>query len=172
MIAYIKEHHINHPIVYILACRIGPFIKKFQKEIHALGGKLYLNPDGHEWLRAKWSYLVRKYWKYSEGQMVKHADLVICDSVNIEKYILEDYKKYNPNTTYIAYGSETKKSSLTDDDENFQNWLHKNGLKEKEYYLIVGRFVPENNYETVIKEFMKSKTKKDLAIITTKMCHC
>ena len=32
--------------------------------------------------------------------------------------------------------------------------------------MIVGRFVPENNYETMIKEFMKSKTNKDFAIIT------
>lgn len=167
-ISYIKKNNIKHPIVYILACRIGPFIKKYKNEIHKLGGKLYLNPDGHEWKRAKWSYPVRKYWKYSEELMIKHADLVICDSVNIEKYILEDYKKYDPKTTYIAYGAETKKSSLADHDETFQSWLKKNGLKEKEYYLIVGRFVPENNFETVIKEFMKSKTKKDLAIITTK----
>lgn len=34
------------------------------------------------------------------------------------------------------------------------------------YYLIVGRFVPENNYETMICEFMKSSTKRDLIIIT------
>ena len=31
---------------------------------------------------------------------------------------------------------------------------------------MVGRFVPENNFETVIKEFMKSDTKKDLVIIS------
>ena len=32
--------------------------------------------------------------------------------------------------------------------------------------MIVGRFVPENNYEIMIKEYMKSHTKKDFAIIT------
>ena len=31
---------------------------------------------------------------------------------------------------------------------------------------MVGRFVPENNYETMIKEFMKSHSKRDFAIIT------
>jgi rhamnosyltransferase len=31
----------------------------------------------------------------------------------------------------------------------------------------VGRFVPENNFETMIREFMASKSRKDLAIITT-----
>lgn len=31
---------------------------------------------------------------------------------------------------------------------------------------MVGRFVPENNYETIIKEFISSNTTKKLAIIT------
>ena len=88
---YIKENKIKHPIVYIMACRIGPFMKKYYKEIHRLGGKVYLNPDGHEWMRAKWSAPVRKYWKMSEQMMVKYSDLDICDSLNIEKYIHEQY---------------------------------------------------------------------------------
>jgi rhamnosyltransferase len=32
--------------------------------------------------------------------------------------------------------------------------------------LVVGRFVPENNYEIILREFMKSETKKDLILIT------
>ncbi len=32
--------------------------------------------------------------------------------------------------------------------------------KENGYYLVVGRFVPENNYEAMIREFIKSKSKK------------
>ena len=40
------------------------------------------------------------------------------------------------------------------------------GLKPNEYYLVVGRFVPENNYETMIREFMRSKTAKNFALIT------
>lgn len=43
---YIKEHQIKHTIVYIMACRIGPFAGHFYKEIHKLGGTVYLNPDG------------------------------------------------------------------------------------------------------------------------------
>ena len=65
---------------------------------------MYLNPDGHEWMRAKWSAPVRKYWKMSEQTMVKSSDLIICDSVNIEKYIQESYGVRN--TTFIAYGAK------------------------------------------------------------------
>ena len=167
----IKEKNIKNPIVYIMACRIGPFAKHFYKKIHKLGGKVYLNPDGHEWMRAKWSAPIRKYCKISEQMMVKWSDLEICDSVNIEKYIHKCYdgkgiKGRNPKTTFIAYGAETRKSNLADDEPKLLSWYKEKGLSPKEYYLVVGRFVPENNYETMIKEFMKSNSKKDFAIIT------
>ena len=163
---YIKANQIEKPIVYILACRIGPFMGYFTKKIHALGGVIYVNPDGHEWLRAKWPAPVRKYWKISEAMMTKRADLLVCDSKNIEKYIRETYASYHPNTTFISYGAETRRSTLADDDEKLWNWYREKELSPKSYYLVVGRFVPENNYETMIREFMKSKTEKLFAIIT------
>ncbi|MCH4098988.1 beta 1-4 rhamnosyltransferase Cps2T [Pediococcus pentosaceus] len=165
-IKYIKENNIEKPLIYVLACRIGPFINKYKKQLKRLGGKLYVNPDGHEWLRAKWSKPVRKYWKISEQLMVKHADLLICDSLNIEKYIQTQYKKYNPQTTFIAYGADIKQSTLENDSTELLDWYKKFDLEANNYYLIVGRFVPENNYETMIREFMRSKSEKDLVIVT------
>ncbi|WP_035778352.1 beta 1-4 rhamnosyltransferase Cps2T [Butyrivibrio sp. MC2013] len=165
-IHYCEEHQILHPIFYVLACRIGVFVGYYKKQIELLGGVLYVNPDGHEWKRAKWSAPVKRYWKLSEKLMVKHADLLICDSINIENYIQTEYKQYKPNTTYIAYGSDTKASVMKDDDPVFVNWLDDKGLKTGEYYLVVGRFVPENNYGVMIREFMKSSSDKNLAIIT------
>lgn len=163
---YIKENNIVKPIVYILACRIGPFMAKYTQKIHKLGGVVYVNPDGHEWKRAKWNAIIRKYWKVSEKMMVKQADLLVCDSKNIEKYIQTEYGKYNPKTTFIAYGSDTVPSILKDDDEKFTRWLEEKNLTINEYYLVVGRFVPENNYETMIREFIRSNTKRDFALIT------
>ena len=166
---YIEKHRIPHPVVYIMACRIGPFMGYFCRRIHRLGGKVYLNPDGHEWKRAKWNRLIRKYWKISEKMMVCRSDLVICDSVNIEKYIHESYERKagaELKTTYIAYGAETGHSCLADDDPRFAAWMREKDLKPNDYYLVVGRFVPENNYETMIREFMRSGSTKKLAIIT------
>lgn len=168
---YIEKNRIKNPIVYILACRIGPFMGYYYRKIHKLGGRVFLNPDGHEWMRAKWSKPIRKYWKISERLMVKYSDFVICDSVNIEKYIHECYDGKGiggrkPKTTFIAYGAETRKSELADDDEKLLKWYKAKKLVPKKYYLVVGRFVPENNYKTMICEFMKSKSEKDFAIIT------
>ena len=157
----------NHkPIFYVLACRIGPFIGQIKKRIEKINGKLFVNPDGHEWLREKWSYPVRKYWKFSEQLMVKHADLLICDSENIEKYIQNDYKQYSPQTTHIAYGTDLEKSQLQCNSKDVRDWFELKEVKENDYYLVVGRFVPENNYETMIREFMKSNSKKDFVLIT------
>lgn len=161
---YIKNNNINNAIIYILACRIGPFIGYYKRILNKLNCKLYVNPDGHEWKRQKWNFLIRNYWKISERLMVKNSDLLICDSRAIENYIKEDYKKYNPKTIFIAYGADTKKSECK--DETISKWFLKFDIAKKNYYLVVGRFVPENNYEVIISEFMKSKTKRDLVIVT------
>ncbi len=164
---YIRQHNIKKPIVYILACRISIFCRYFQKKIHSMGGRLYVNPDGHEWKRSKWSMPVRKYWKYSERLMVKNSDLLVCDSKNIQKYIRSDYGKYNPNTTYIAYGAESTAIEPDRIKNKYNDWLQDNNLERGRYYLIVGRFVPENNYETMLREFMQSNTTRKLVVITT-----
>lgn len=168
---YIKKNNIENPIVYIMACRIGPFAKYYYKKIHKLDGRVFLNPDGHEWMRAKWSKPIRKYWKISERIMVKYSDLVVCDSINIEKYIHKQYDGNgmcgkNPETTYIAYGAELTPSKLSDDDAKLITWYKENGLQKKEYYLVVGRFVPENSFEIMIREFMKTDSKRDFVLIT------
>ncbi|MCI9229628.1 MAG: glycosyltransferase family 1 protein [Lachnospiraceae bacterium] len=168
---YIEEYRIQHPIVYIMACRIGPFAGYFYRKIHRLGGRVYLNPDGHEWLRTKWNRPIREYWKLSEQMMVRYSDLVICDSVNIEKYIRQRYggkgmKGRNLKTTFIAYGADLTSSRLKDTDSKLVDWYREKGLKKKDYYLVVGRFVPENSFEIMIREFMISESEHDFALVT------
>lgn len=165
---YIRKNRIKHPIVYVLSSRVGPVMGHFAKIIHKFGGVYYNNPDGREDQRAKYSKKIRQYWKISERGMVKHSDLVICDSVNIENYIKNGYKTFNPKTTFIPYGSDITPSKLLDNDWKYMNWLKEYDLKDHQFYCSVGRFVPENNFETMIREFMSSKTNKDFAIITTK----
>lgn len=161
-----KKNNDKNPIFYILACRIGPFIGFYKKKIQKIGGQLFVNPDGHEWLREKWSKPVRSYWKYSEKLMVKHSDLLVCDSENIEKYILKDYEKYNPSTMYISYGTDISKTKYQNGTDIVRKWYQEKNIKENDYFLVVGRFVPENNYEVMISEFMKSDVKKDFVLIT------
>ena len=163
-IDYCKKNQIEQPIFYILTCRIGLFINYYVKKMKSVGGAYYINPDGHEWMRKKWNIIIRCYWKWSEKRMVNKADLVICDSKNIEKYIKKAYS--HPNTTYISYGVDLQRSKMSDDDADYISWMTQKKVKKKQYYLVVGRFVPENNYEIIIKEFLRSKTTRDLVIVT------
>ena len=159
----IKKEGIQAPIFYILGNTIGAFIVYFAKKIQSVGGILLVNPDGLEWKRAKWSKPVQSYLKYSEKEMTKYANLIISDNRGIETYIQNTYPW--ARTTFIAYGTDLSKTTLTAEDAPVRDWYQKWQTQEKDYYLILGRFVPENNYETAIREFMKSSTERDLVII-------
>ena len=159
----IKKEGIQSPIFYILGNTIGAFIVHFAKKIQSVGGILLVNPDGLEWKRAKWSKPVQSYLKYSEKEMTKYANLIISDNRGIETYIQNTYPW--ARTTFIAYGTDLSKTTLTAEDDPVRDWYQEWQTQEKDYYLILGRFVPENNYEIAIREFMKSSTERDLVII-------
>lgn len=163
-IRYFKKYRTEKPVLYVLTCRIGPFIKIIADMIHSMGGLYYVNPDGHEWRRSVWSPMVRKYWKYSESLMIKHADMVVCDSKNIETYVNATYYDHRPETTYIAYGAEFEESPQSA-EAKYNEWCREHGIKGS-YWLIVGRFVSDNSFETMIGEYMKCGSERDLVIIT------
>ncbi|MGN7355881.1 beta 1-4 rhamnosyltransferase Cps2T [Paenibacillus sp. SAF-054] len=165
-IRYIGQHRLTDCVIYILACRIGPFFYPYKRKLEKLGVTILVNPDGHEWKRGKWNAWIKRYWKLSERLMVKHADLLVCDSRGIETYIRDDYARYRPRTTFIAYGADLAPSTLGSGHGELSQWMNEHGLQPGEYYLVIGRFVPENNYELMIKEFMTSETTKDLVIVT------
>lgn len=159
-----KANMEERVVVYILGCRIGPLLIPHAKKLHQMNVRIFANPDGLEWKRDKWSRWEKKFLKYCEKCLVQNADLVVCDSVNIEKYVCRTYPQAKGKTAYIAYGADVKKSICP--EKTFDEWLHAQGLEREQYYLIVGRFVPENNYEAMITGFMKSSSKKPLVIIT------
>jgi rhamnosyltransferase len=155
----VKSEQIVQPIFYILGNTIGALISHYARKIHAVGGLLYVNPDGLEWQRSKWAKPVQNYLKYSEKKMAETADLIISDNQGIEDYLKTAYQ--NVTSTVIAYGTNPLVNVTMD-----TKWFEANQIKAKQYYLVVGRFVPENNYEAIIQNFMASDTARDLVIVT------
>lgn len=160
---YVKKNAIEKPVFCILGNTIGPLVAHFAKKIHTAGGKLFVNPDGLEFKRSKWPKPVQNYLRFAEKCMAKHADTIVSDNIGIQEYMQRTYP--GVNSTFIAYGTETKPTTLTAESESVRGWFAKHHLEEQNYYLIVGRFVPENNYESMIREFMLSKSTKPLVII-------
>ena len=156
-------------IVYILGCRAGIFIPLFKHAFKKRNIKVFVNPDGAEWKRAKWNFAAKIVVLIFEWLLVKSADLVVSDSRAIMAIMKESFGVPESKLAFAAYGSEIyvppkKLPAIT--ENNFKDYMHTHGALDKPYFLMVGRFVPENNYELVIEEFMKSSLDANLVIIS------
>lgn len=161
---YIKKNNLENVIIYVLGCRVGPFYPFLIHSLQKRGVKFYLNPDGLEWKRDKWAWWIKICFKISEWFMVRFSDVIICDSKAIKDYIDNQYHRFHKPSHFIPYGAYLNQKEIK--TEQVKDLFKKYQINEHNYYLIVGRFVPENNYELIIKEFINSNTKKDLVIIS------
>lgn len=124
------------------------------------GKKLYLNPDGFEWKRNKFSGMIKFMLKIQERIGVFWADTIIADSKGIKNYYDNKYEK---NSKFIAYGvSEIPKINW---NKEYLPETLKDMDIESNYWLLVARLEPENNIHTIVEGYIKSKTKKPLVII-------
>ena len=126
----------------------GIFTKIFRK-------KTCINVDGLEWLRPKWKGFGSVYFKVSSKLATLFFDEIITDSVEMSKIYIQ---KFNKKSNVIAYGP-----TMTNNEE--RSFLNQYKLKSKEYYLIVGRLIPDNNSELIIKGFLKSNSNKSIVIV-------
>ena len=129
----------------------GPFgvlTKIFRK-------KTCINVDGLEWLRPKWKGLGAFYFKIASKIGTIYFDEIITDSLEMNKIYL---KKFNKKSTIIAYGSTMIKTIE-------KKILKKYNLQKNEYYLIVGRLIPDNNSKLICEGFLKSNSQKKLVIV-------
>ena len=161
-IKYIEDNNISKSYVYILGLKSLNYLSLKKKKLKKLGVTIIVNPDGLEFKRSKGGRIAKTCFLLSERFMLKASDIIVCDSLGIKDYVDEKYPKLKNRTTYIAYGSNTFDFKNIDELKILKEY----NLKKDKYCLMVGRCVPENNYELVIKEFMKSNIKKDLVVIS------
>ena len=147
-IKYIKEKELKDTVVISLGCKIGPLMPYYYRKLHNMGVKIIMNPDGLEWKRDKWNWLIKQCFKISERYSIKYCDAVVCDSKAIKKYIDDKYKKYNKPSKFIAYGAYLKNDKISDETKEYLKDEFR--TKINDYYLVVARFVPENNLELII----------------------
>lgn len=114
-----------------------------------------INVDGLEWLRPKWKGLGSLYYKFASRMATLFYDQIINDSDEMRKVYLELFKR---DSKVIAYGANIRKSKSP---ELIKKW----NLKQREYYLVIGRLIPDNNANLIIKGFLKSNSKRKLVIV-------
>jgi glycosyltransferase involved in cell wall biosynthesis len=117
--------------------------------------KTAINVDGLEWLRPKWKGLGAKYFYWASKLATKLYDRIINDS-----YAMADFykKEFHADSTVIAYGANirfSKNSSI------IKKW----DVESDDYYLIVGRLIPDNNADIIIREFTNSNSTKKIVVV-------
>ena len=138
-------------VIFAVNAANGPFgliSKIFRK-------RTAINVDGLEWLRPKWKGLGAIYFKTAARLSTILFDQIINDSDEMRKVYLNLFKK---ESVVIAYGATVRKS---DNPSLIQQWL----ITPKEYYLVVGRMIPDNNADIIVKGFLASNSTKKMVVV-------
>ena len=114
-----------------------------------------INVDGLEWLRPKWRGLGSIYFKWASKMATLFFDQIINDSDEMRNVYLDLFKR---DSKVIAYGANIRKSELPD-------LINKWNLQQRDYYLVIGRLIPDNNADLIINGFLKSNSNKKLVIV-------
>lgn len=126
----------------------GPLTKLFRI-------KTAINVDGLEWLRPKWKGMGSKIFYFSSKMATKWMSQIITDAEAMRQIYLKEFKK---DSVVIAYGANIRSSQ---NKQLITKW----NLRPNEYYLIVGRLIPDNNALLILQEFVSSSSKKKLVIV-------
>lgn len=115
------------------------------------------NMDGLEWSRSKYAKPVQWFLKQAEYLATVFSDHWIADSLGIQDYLT---KKYQIPSTYIPYGA----FSFTNPKSDVLNAYQVNPYA---YNMLVARFEPENNLDTIL-EGAAAATKKTTFLVVGK----
>lgn len=141
----------NFDIILVVNSANGPFglITKL------FGKQTAINVDGLEWLRPKWRGLGAKYFYWASKMATRLFDVIITDSDEMQKVYEQEF---NVKSTMIAYGANIRESRKPE-------LIHQWNLQKNSYYLIVGRLIPDNNADIILREFIASCSNKKLVVV-------
>jgi glycosyltransferase involved in cell wall biosynthesis len=122
------------------------------------GKKVVVTADGLEWKRAKWGGIAKLVHKIGEALASRFADQIVSDNDEIQKYY---ERAFGLSTRMIPYGAKLVERNC----ERSAAALQKHGLRENEYFLFVGRLVPEKGVHELIRAYMTLDTTLPLVII-------
>ncbi|MCL2659479.1 MAG: DUF1972 domain-containing protein [Acidobacteriaceae bacterium] len=144
----------GYDVVYMLGYGAAPFCL-----IPRLWGtKVWINPDGLEWERAKWGLVARSYLRLMEWAALHSADHIIADAEAIAASLTARHGKLS-NCTVIPYGCDVIDTPPA--AELLLSW----NLIPRSYYLAVCRLEPENHVLEILQAFQKSRSTKQLIVV-------
>ncbi len=151
-----------YPIIHLFKNRkiifqiYGPYL--FMPLLKLFRKKSIISTDGLEWKRNSYSTLIRIFVYIGYKLGIKYATTVTTDSKFTQKWF---YKNWKRRAFYIPYGPRPNKKL----SNNKENTLNKYNLEKNNYYLFVGRLVPEKGVHVLIKALTQVKTSRKLVIL-------
>lgn len=110
-----------------------------------------VNVDGIEWERAKWGSNAKRVFRGGARLTAKYASELVCDSHEIKRRWQRDFGR---DGVFIPYGGDAPDSLPVVE-----------GLKSREYVLIVARFVPENTVPEFLEAARDLSKKWDVVVV-------
>lgn len=162
----IKKRKIENPVILYLGARFGPIQWLLTPYYKSAGVIIMENPAGVEWKRPKWGLIGEIYSFISCYFTAIASDYIVCDSEGIRDIYKKMVKSNRHRKEFVAYGSYPAKPLDEVFPEKVKAYFNEHNIVPGEYYLIVNRFMPENSYELILNEFVKSETKKDFIIVS------
>lgn len=120
------------------------------------GKKVFLSQDGIDWNREKWPWYGKIFLKFSAFLTAHLPNMVIFDNV-FAKELFE--KRYGKEYDFIPFGSDVTEF---DEDDTIFNDLK---IKKGEYFLFIGRIIPDKGLHYLIPAFNKLETDKKLVLV-------
>lgn len=124
--------------------------------LRLFGKKVFISQDGVDWQRDKWPWYGKAYLYLSAHITAKAPNAVIFDNI-FARELFE--KKFHKKFDFIPFGSEVSDTNL--DDSVLKKW----GLIPGEYFLFVGRFIPDKGLQYLVPAFEQTQTKKKLVLV-------
>jgi len=124
--------------------------------LRLFGKKVYVSQFAMDWKRAIWPWYAKMFYHFSNYLTAFIPNKVIFDNIYTKDYF---EKKFHRHFDFVPYGSEVKITSQSD------TVFKTIGVKPGDYYLFVGRFIPDKGVHLLVEAFQKVKTDKKLVLI-------
>lgn len=144
----------SYKVVHMYNCANGVFIPM----LRLFGFHTVISVDGIEWKRKKWSFLGRGFFKLGAYFSVTFSNAVVTDNKVVSDFYLNKFKR---KTHLIAYGAKNLYQNLKEEKELLKEY----GLNKRNYFIFIGRFVPEKGVLNLIKAYLNTALDKPLVVV-------
>lgn len=120
------------------------------------GKRVVVSQFAMDWKRDKWPWYGKLFYLVSNYITAYLPNEVVFDNVYTKEYF---ENKFGRKFKFIPYGSEVKTPP-----DNIEV-LNRLGVKPQEYFLFVGRFIPDKGIHLLIEAFKRLDTDKKLVLV-------